>query len=118
MIADTRAHHFNGRSGEEGTMTQTKEPLFVLFTAPCHQIASGACYIALDGLPTILRSNAARFQSFADAKAFAKEHRIALNGLTYFGLEDFTDGELKSSEEGNYVYNLCGESLAQEPLAA
>ena len=99
-------------------MAKTKQSLFVIFAGPQQQLVPSACYIALDGLPTILRSNAARFQSFADAKAFAKEHRIALNGLTYFGLEDFTDGELKSSEEGNYVYNLCGESLAQEPLAA
>lgn len=78
-------------------MTQTKESLFVLFTAPYHQVASGACYIALDGFPTILKSEAARFQSFADAKAFAKEHRIALNGLAYIDLEGFPDVELQSS---------------------
>jgi len=79
-------------------MAKTKESLFVLFTVPQQQVASGACYIALDGFPTILRSNGARFQSFADAKAFAKENRIALNGLTYIGLEDFTDSDLKGSE--------------------
>ena len=70
-------------------MTQTKESLFVLFTAPYHPVASGACYIAMDGFSTILKSKAARFRSFADAKAFAKEHRIELNGLTYLGLEGF-----------------------------
>ena len=99
-------------------MAKTKQSRFVIFAGAQKRPESWFCYIALDGYSTILKSKAARFQSFADAKAFAKEHRIALNGLTYFGLEDFTDGELKSSEEGNYVYNLCGESLAQEPLAA
>ena len=79
-------------------MAKTKESLFVLFTAPHQQVASGACYIALDGFPTIMRSRGARFHSFAEAKAFAKENRIALNGLTYIGLEDFTDVDLKGSE--------------------
>lgn len=84
-------------------MMQTKELLFVLFTAPYHhQAASSTCYIALDGFPTILRSKAARLQSFADAKAFAREHRIALNGLAYIGLEGFTDVELQSSGMFNH----------------
>jgi hypothetical protein len=83
-------------------MAKTKESLFVLFTAPHHQVASGACYISLDGFPTIMRSKGARFHSFAEAKAFAKENRIALNGLTYIGLEDFTDVELKGSEAFNH----------------
>jgi hypothetical protein len=83
-------------------MAKTKESLFVLFTVPRQQVASGACYIALDGYPTVLRSKAASFQSFADAKAFAKENRIALNGLTYIGLEDFSDLDLKGSEAFNH----------------
>ena len=82
-------------------MAKTKESLFVLFTAPLRQGAPGACYIALDGYPTLLRSKAAGFQSFADAKAFAEENRIALNGLTYIGLEDFADLDLKGSEAFN-----------------
>ena len=82
-------------------MAKTKDLVFVLFTVPQQQVASGACYIALDGYPTILRSKGARFHSFADAKAFAKENRIALNGLTYIGLEYFTDLELKGSEAFN-----------------
>ena len=72
-------------------MEKTEKSLFVLFTVPLHQVAPGACYIAWDGYPTILRSKAAGFQSFADAKAFAKESRIALNGLTYIGLEGRVD---------------------------
>ncbi len=35
-------------------MTKTKESLFVLFTAHHQQVASGACYIALDGFPTVV----------------------------------------------------------------
>jgi hypothetical protein len=85
-----------------GNMVKTKESLFVLFTVPQQQVASGACYIALDGYPTILRAKAAGFQSFADAKAFAEENRIALNGLTYIGLDDFTDVDLKGSEAFNH----------------
>jgi hypothetical protein len=76
-------------------MAKTKQSLFVIFASPQKQIASGACYIALDGYPTVMRSKAARFHSLADAKAFAKENRIALNGHTYIGLEDFRDLELK-----------------------
>ncbi len=82
-------------------MEKTKELLFVLFTVPQQQVGSGACYIARDGYPTIMRSKGARFHTYADAKAFAKENRIALNGLTYIGLEDLTDVELKGSEGFN-----------------
>jgi hypothetical protein len=82
-------------------MAKTKESLFVLFTVPQQRVASGAYYIARDGYPTVVRSEAARFSSYADTKAFAKENRIALNGLTYIGLEDFTDVELKGSEAFN-----------------
>ena len=84
-------------------MEKTEESLFVLFTVPLHQVAPGACYIARDGYPTILRSKAAGFQSFADAKAFAEENSIALNGRTYIGLEGFIDDVgLKGSEEFNH----------------
>ena len=84
-------------------MEKMKESLFVLFTVPQQQVGSGACYIAWDGYPTILRSKAARFHSYANAKAFAKENRVALNGLTYIGLEDFTEVELTGSEASNHL---------------
>jgi len=70
-------------------MEKTKQSRYVIFAGPQKQGASGACYIAMDGFPTIQKSKAARFRSFADAKAFAKEHRIELNGLTYLGMEGF-----------------------------
>jgi hypothetical protein len=76
-------------------MAKTKQTLFVIIAGPQQQVAPGACYIALDGYPTMMRSKAARFYSFADAMEFAEENRIALNGHTYIGLEDFTDLELK-----------------------
>ena len=63
-------------------MAKTKQLLFVIFAGPQQQVAPGAYYIALDGYPTVMRSEAARFSSYADAKEFAGETRIALNGHT------------------------------------
>jgi hypothetical protein len=84
-----------------GSLAKTKQSLFVIFAGPKQKVALGACYIALDGYPTMMRSKAARFINFADAIAFAEAKRIALNALTYIGLEDFTDLELKGSEPFN-----------------
>lgn len=74
-------------------MAKTKQTLFVIFAGPQQQVATGTCYVAQDGTTTMMRSKAARFYSFAEAKEFAKENHIALNARTYIGLEDFTDGE-------------------------
>ena len=71
-------------------MTKKNLTLFVIFAGP-KQGASGACYIAQDGHPTLVKSKVARFSDFADAKAFAEEKGITLNSHTYIGLEDFTD---------------------------
>ena len=76
-------------------MAKMQQTLFVIFAGPQQQVAPGAYYIARDGYPTVMRSKAARFSSFADAKEFAEENRIALNDHTYINQEDFTDGELK-----------------------
>ena len=83
-------------------MAKTQQTLFVIVASPQQHVAPGTYYIALDGQPTVMRSKAARFSSFADAKEFAKESRIALNGHTYIGLEDFTDVELKGYEPFNH----------------
>jgi hypothetical protein len=91
-------------------MAKTKQALFVIFAGPQQQVASGACYIALDGYPTILRLKAARFHSFADAKEFAEKTRIALDGHTYIGLEYFTDVELKGSEPSNHSGSDKGDT--------
>jgi hypothetical protein len=74
-------------------MAKTKQTLFVIFASPLSQVAVGTCYVAQDGTTTIIRSKAARFHSFTDAKEFAIKSGIALNGHTYIGLEDFIDSE-------------------------
>lgn len=76
-------------------MAKTKQSRYVIFTGPQKRVESGSCYIALDGYSTILKSKAARFQSFADAQTFADVSSITLNDHTYINQEDFTDGELK-----------------------
>jgi hypothetical protein len=75
---------------EVGSMAKTKLALFVIFVGLKQQEASSACYIALDGHPTMMKSKVARFSDFAEAKAFAEEKGITLNSHTYVGLEDFT----------------------------
>jgi hypothetical protein len=62
--------------------TKMKQSRYVLFADPQKQVAFGACYIAMDGYSTKLRSNAARFRSFTDAKEIAAVTRIALNDHT------------------------------------
>ncbi len=81
-------------------MAKTKHARYVIFAGPQMQVASGACYLALDGYSTILRSKAARFHSVADAKEFADVSRVMLNNHTYIGLEDFTDSELRVGQGG------------------
>jgi hypothetical protein len=63
-----------------------KQTLFVIFASPQKL---GTCYIAPDASTTILSSKAAKFHSFADAKAFAKVNHITLTARTYIGVEDF-----------------------------
>lgn len=71
-------------------MATTKQSRYVIFAGP-PKVTSCACYLALDGYSTILRSKAARFYSYADAKEFAEVSHVTLNNHTYIGLEDFTD---------------------------
>jgi hypothetical protein len=52
---------------EMGSMAKIKQLLVVIFAGPQQQVAPGAYYIALDGYPTVMRSEAARFSSYADA---------------------------------------------------
>jgi hypothetical protein len=76
-------------------MAKTKQSLFVIFARSQQYVARGTCYIARDGTTTMIRSKAARFYSFAEAKEFAKENHIKFNAHTYIGLEDFTDVEMQ-----------------------
>lgn len=71
-----------------------KQTRFVIVVGSEQKVDSGSCYIAIDGYSTILKSKAARFQSVADAQAFAEASRIALTGHTYIRLEEFIDFEL------------------------
>jgi hypothetical protein len=63
-----------------------KQTWFVIVASPQQHVAPGTCYIAQDTAPTMIRSEAARFSSFADAKEFAEENRIALNAHTFIDL--------------------------------
>ena len=76
-------------------MAKTKQTLFVIFARPQQYVARGTCYIARDGTTTMIRSKAARFDSFAEAKEYAKENHIKFNANTYIGLEDFTEAEMQ-----------------------
>lgn len=79
-----------------------KQTRFVIVVSSQQKVTSGSCYIAIDGYSTILKSKAARFQSVADAQAFAEASRIALTGHTYICLEDFTNAELKGQDPFDY----------------
>jgi len=71
------------------------QTLFVLLARPQPYARSGTQYIANDGSTTPMRSQAARFWTYWDAKAFAKANHIEMNALTYIGREDFTEFELR-----------------------
>jgi hypothetical protein len=71
-----------------------KQTLFVLLARPQQHDRSGTQYLTNDGSPTPSSSQAARFSTFWDAKAFAEANHIALNALTYIGREDFIDFEM------------------------
>ena len=63
---------------------------------------TGFCthYLSTAGTRTALRSEAARFYFFEDAKDFAKRLNIALSRETYIGRENFTDSELEGYYSG------------------
>jgi len=75
-------------------MAKTKQTFFVIFAGFLSQVAPATCYIALDASTTMRSSNAARFSSFAEAKAFAEANHITLTALTYIGRKVFLDSEL------------------------
>jgi len=58
-----------------------KQTLFVIFDGHEHHAAPGTRYIAQDGSTTMIRSQAARFYTVADAKHFADQNGIALSVL-------------------------------------
>jgi hypothetical protein len=77
-----------------------KQTLFVIFAIPKQPAEPGNRYIANDGSMTTIRSKAARFWTYWDAKAFAEMNHIALNALTYIGREYFTAFEVQRLAAG------------------
>ena len=76
-------------------MTQMKTTLYVIFDGPQQHGGPGTRYVAKDGTTTEHKSRAATFGTATEAKAFAKEKGLSLDGASqYLGREDFTDGEL------------------------
>jgi hypothetical protein len=72
-----------------------KQPWFVIFAGLNQRAGGGSRYISNDRSPTTIRSKAARFWTYWDAKAFAEMNHIALNALTYIDREYFTDFEVQ-----------------------
>jgi len=77
-----------------------KQTLFVIFATPKQPAKHRDRYIANDGSATTIRSKAARFWTYWDAKAFAEISHIALNALTYIGREYFTAFEVQRLAAG------------------
>ena len=76
-------------------MLRRKQTRFVIFAGPSQRDAPGRCYIANDRSTTTIRTNAVRFWTYWDAKAFAEMNQIALSGLTFIDREYFTDCEVQ-----------------------
>jgi hypothetical protein len=76
-------------------MPRRKQTRFVIFAGPNQRAAPDRRYIAHDRSTTTLRTNAARFWTYWDAKAFAEMNQLALSGLTFIDREYFTDCEVQ-----------------------
>ena len=72
-------------------MVQMDQILFVIVARPQEQVVTGTYYIAKDATITKMSWQAAAFNSYADARKFAEENRIALNASTYISMESITD---------------------------
>jgi len=66
-----------------------KQNLFVIFALPQQLEGPGTVYYAEDASITDIKSKAAKFLTFDDAKDFAKKNNIELTAATYIGLEAF-----------------------------
>ena len=67
----------------------------MIFAGPNQHAGPGSRYIANDRSTTTIRTKAARFWTYWDAKAFAEMNQIALGGLTFIDREYFTDCEVQ-----------------------
>jgi hypothetical protein len=66
-----------------------KQNLFVIFALPQQLKGPGTVYYAEDASITDIKSKAAKFLTFDDAKNFAEKNNIELTAATYIGLEAF-----------------------------
>jgi hypothetical protein len=77
-----------------------RQTLFVIFSGPQQHGGPGTRYIANDGTTTDLRSYAAKFYTWEEAKKFAEGKSITLDAaMTYIGQEDFTEFEIAMGHE-------------------
>ena len=76
-------------------MLRRKQTRFVIFARQNQHAGPGRCYIANDRSTTTIRTKAARFWTYWEAKAFAEINQIALSGLTFIDREYFTDREVQ-----------------------
>lgn len=76
-------------------MGQAKEHnLFVIFAFPDQHVGSRMGYYTRDAKVTYIRTKAAKFHSFDDAKEFAARNDIELTTFTYIGRETLLDSDL------------------------
>jgi len=68
--------------------------LFVIFFGPQQYRGPGTRYYANDATVTAIKSKAAKFYLFEDARDFAERNKIELTALTYIGRESFSEFEL------------------------
>ena len=69
---------------------------FVIFAGPSQHAGMGRHYISKEGIPTTLRSDAARFYSSASALYFARLCNLARIGTFCIGEEEFNEVELQA----------------------
>jgi hypothetical protein len=76
-------------------MGQAKEhDLFVIFAFPEQHVGSRTGYYTQDAKVTYIRTKAAKFYSFDEAKNFAERQNIELTGASYIGRATFSESEL------------------------
>jgi len=71
-----------------------RQNLFVIFAFPEQHNRPGTRYYAQDATITDIRTKAAKFYSFEDAKEFAEQNNLELTATRYIGQESFSESEL------------------------
>lgn len=71
-----------------------KQNYFVIFALPPQIKGPGTVYYSNDATVTDIKSKAARFLTFDDARKFAEKNKIELTAATYIGIESFSESDL------------------------